>query len=57
MTCGQAMDRFYKEYQRAKDNPIVKKPIAYALYQTWKYVNYHEKERSEVKIGNTNHKR
>ena len=29
----------HKEYERAKKNPIVRNPIAYALYQTWKAVD------------------
>lgn len=28
-----------KEYERAKKNPTVRNPIAYALYQTWKAVD------------------
>ena len=28
-----------KEYERAKKNPVVRNPVAYALYQTWKAVD------------------
>jgi len=29
----------HKEYERAKKNPIVYNPLAYALYQVWKAVD------------------
>lgn len=41
--------RLTKEYNKVKDKPKVKKPIAYALYQTWKFVNIYEREREELK--------
>ena len=28
-----------KEYEKAKHNPIVRDPLAYALFQTWKTVD------------------
>ena len=28
-----------KEYEKAKQNPIVRDPLAYALYQAWKAVD------------------
>ena len=28
----------HKQYESAKKNPIVRNPVAYALYQTWKAV-------------------
>lgn len=27
----------YKEYAKAKQNPVVRDPLAYALYQTWRF--------------------
>lgn len=29
----------HKEYERAKKNPVVRNPMAFALYQTWKAVD------------------
>ena len=39
-------------YQRALNNPLINKPISWALYQTWKEYDAKEKTRkaeSEVK--------
>ena len=41
-----AIKRFEKEYKKALENKWVIRPVAYALYQTWKY--YDEKERKNV---------
>lgn len=37
--------RLTREYNKVKDKQHIRKPIAYALYQTWKFVNIYEKER------------
>lgn len=29
----------HKEYERAKKNPVVRNPLAYALYQVWRAVD------------------
>lgn len=34
-----AVRLLHKEYERAKENPIVRNPLAYALYQVWKAVD------------------
>ena len=40
--------------EEAVKNPAIKKPIAWALYQVWKWADEHEKPREEVKDGKTN---
>lgn len=37
--CQNAVKLLNKEYEKAKKNPIVRDPLAYALYQTWKAVD------------------
>ena len=32
----EAVKLLHKEYEKAKQNPIVRDPLAYALYQVWK---------------------
>lgn len=38
-----------REYDTAKDNEYVKKPVSYALYQTWKKWDQQENPKQEVK--------
>ena len=38
--------RFKTEYEAALQKEWVRKPVAYALYQTWKYYNTYEHERN-----------
>lgn len=45
MSIGQIIDRFLKEYNNAIKWDYVHKPKAYALYQTWKWVDAEEKPR------------
>lgn len=33
------------QYEQVKDKDYVDKPISYALYQTWKWADAHEKSR------------
>ena len=33
-----AVRLLHKEYERANTNPVVRNPLAYALFQTWKAV-------------------
>lgn len=40
--------KFAEEYIKAEKNPIVRKPVSYALYQTWKHFDGIEKERKET---------
>lgn len=39
MTLEQAIELLRKEYERAKHIPYVKRPLAWALFQTWKKVD------------------
>lgn len=41
----KAVELLHKEYGRAKKNPVVRNPVAYALYQTWKAADNCEKGR------------
>lgn len=40
---GDAMVMLYEEYKAAKNMHHVRKPVSYALYQTWKYFDRIEK--------------
>lgn len=44
---GKAIAHLISEYDRAKEADYIRKPISYALYQTWKIWDGKEKE-SEV---------
>lgn len=44
-TIDNAMRLFLEQYAEAKRNKFVKKPISYALYQTWIYFDSIERER------------
>ncbi len=35
------------EYRKAQESTWVRKPMAYALYQVWKWFDQHEKPRSQ----------
>lgn len=39
MTLEQAIELLKTEYEEAKKQPFVLKPLAYALYHTWKKVD------------------
>ena len=49
MSLGEVVDYFIREYNLALNNEHIHKPIAYALYQTWKWVD--DKEKTRVKEG------
>lgn len=36
------------EYEKAKANKTIRKPISYALYQVWRYADAYEKEKSNL---------
>lgn len=36
--------KFEKYVEQAKEDNYIKKPIAWALYQTWKWADFNEKE-------------
>lgn len=40
-----ALDLVCDAYNEAIKNDYIQKPIAYALYQTWKYFDEHERSR------------
>lgn len=46
MTLKLAIQYLTKKYDLAQQNEYIKKPLAWALYQTWKYVDSKEKARS-----------
>lgn len=39
MKIEAAIKYLYKQYEKAKTMDYVKKPLAWALYQTWRYVD------------------
>lgn len=41
-----ALQTVKKNYREAKSKEYISKPLAWALYQTWKYVDKHEKPRT-----------
>lgn len=43
MIIETAIKRVYSNYERAKKRKDIQKPIAWALYQTWKWANEYEK--------------
>ena len=48
MTVGRAIDHLIAEYFDAIQKDYVRKPVAYALYHTWKWADSREKPREEV---------
>lgn len=47
MTLDRVIKRLKQEYEHAQRQSWINKPLAYALYEVWKYVNMTEKDRSE----------
>ena len=45
MTLGKVFSHIQSLYQQALINPTIRKPIAWALYQTWRWVDAQEDER------------
>ena len=45
----RAVNTVIQNYKKAKDLKFVRKPISYALYQTWKHYDAIEKERQTKK--------
>ena len=39
--------KFEKMIEQAQKNPYIRKPVSWALYQTWKWANQNEEERKE----------
>lgn len=48
MTIGRIMDFILRKHTEAVLNPNVQKPYAWAIYQTWKWVDENEKPRKVV---------
>ena len=42
MTIEKAIKYLYRQYENAKAMEYIKKPLAWALYQTWRYVDKEE---------------
>ena len=52
MTIGKILDFMLMKHTGAVLNPMVNKPFAWAVYQTWKWVDENEKPRKVVENGN-----
>ena len=52
MTIGRIVDFMLKKHTEALLNPMIYKPYAWAVYQTWKWVNENEKPREVMDNGN-----
>ncbi len=51
MTLGRTITRLFDTYEKAKRNESIKKPIAWSLYQVWKWADSYEKPRKEKAGG------
>lgn len=51
MKLSTVITRLTKEYEKAKKDKHVRKPMSFALYQTWRWTEIYEKERT-VTINN-----
>ena len=45
MTLKKALAMVDREYEKAKENKYVRKPLAYALYKVWRLVDAEESEK------------
>lgn len=45
LTLDEVIELLKRHYEKSKDSKFVQKPLAYALYTTWKYVDSKEKRR------------
>lgn len=45
MTLEQTIEKLKEEYEKAAKSEYVNKPLAYALYKTWRYVDNREKKK------------
>ena len=54
VSIGKVVDMLIKKVAEAVDNDsvpcygFIRKPLSWALYQTWKYFDEHEKERERT---------
>jgi hypothetical protein len=51
MTIGRIMEFILRKHVEALLNPSIHKPFAWALYETWKWVDENEKPRKVVENG------
>ena len=49
MTLQKAINRLEAEYEKAKNLPFVRNPVAYALYQVWRMADEKQKYNIESK--------
>ena len=49
MTVGAVVEEFLIYYADALKKNYIRKPVSWALYQTWKWADVHEAERKEDK--------
>ena len=47
MTLGKVFSHIQSLYQQALIDPTIRKPMAWTLYQTWKWVDKQEAERGD----------
>ena len=45
---GKAIEIFIENVLIAENNHMIRKPISFALYETWRYFDKHEKERKRT---------
>lgn len=46
MTIGRVVDKILKFHVKAVQSSWIRKPVAWSVYQTWKWVDEHEQERT-----------
>lgn len=44
ITIGKVIDMIANYHYEAVISPTIRKPMSWAIYQTWKWVDEHEKE-------------
>lgn len=47
MRYSTVMSHLAKEYEHALVNPLVRKPLSFALYRTWKWCDTYEKPKEK----------
>lgn len=45
MTLDRVIAELKKQYEYALKKPFIRRPLSYALYQTWKWVDKRERNR------------
>ena len=49
MTIGQIVNKILEYHGKAIKSNYIKKPLAWSVYQTWKWVDEHEKPKGKEK--------